>query len=449
MSTTRAQWREFESKRLLVESRSDLLALTRTVHERCGDFAACRILGAKMYLVSHPDAIGTVLHADQAKYRLGEPDWSPFVRAAGRGLLYADGETHRRQRQLVQPFFQPKRVAVHARTVTESIQELQRQWDTQAGRVLDVHSEMLHLTLTAASRVLFTDALQAHVKRIGELSTAILLLSTDLYLRPEGRLAWLPTPRQSRFKRLIREYDSILFEAIRKRKAEGNTNNDLLSLVLQGSAEPGSPPNTEPLPDREVRDLAASVLSAAFETTATMLTWTWYLLAQNREAESNLHSELERVLAGRNATFVDLPRLPYTAQVLQETLRLFPPVWMIARRAIVDAEVQGYRVLAGARVLVSPYLVQRDPRWFPDPDNFAPSRFGVGNEAERPRFSYIPFGAGGRRCLGQPFAEMFGSLAIANLAQRFAPRLEPDRVIEPGPCFLRPRGGMNMRIVRR
>lgn len=446
---TPRKWTRFKDRCFLIRNRKDLIALTCKVHESCGDFASCSFLGAKLYLLSDPDAIESVLHTNQENYVFGEPDWSPFVRALGRGLLYADGDSYRRQRQLVQPAFQPRKIAAYACTVVDVIRDLERRWEKCNGATIDIHQEMMNLTLTVVARVIFSDTIRAGISRIGELSTQILLLSTELYFQPAGRFPWLPTPKQAKLKRLIREYDGIIYEAIRKRKAERAKGNDLLSMLLQGrTGAPDSAEHARALSDKDVRDLAVALLSAGHETTANMLAWAWYLLAKNPEVRERLQSELRSVLGGRLATFEDMSRLPYTGQVLNETLRMYPPVWIIPRRAIKADVIQGYHVPAGARIFVSPYIVHRDPRWFSDPDRFDPSRFDSDKEAIRPKCSYLPFGAGRRRCVGQPFAEMMGRLVIAGLAQRFSPRAGANTTVEPDASFFRPKGGLKMQMIR-
>lgn len=450
MISTSRKWIQFRDKKFLVRNRKDLIALTRKVHESCGDFASCNIPFAKMYLISHPEAIETVLHTNQDNYIFGEPDWSTFVRALGRGLLFADGEQHHRHRRLMQPAFQPLKIAAYANTVADAIRTIERDWEQRIGTVIDMHQEMMLLTLTIASRVIFSDAIGTEIRRIGELSGQILLQTTELYFQPAGRFPWLPTPKQKRLRRLIHEYDGIIYEAIRKRRAELSKGDDVLTLLLQGqSSTPDSTQNVQPLSDKEVRDLAVTLLSAGHETTANMLTWTWYLLAKNTEVRERLHTELRNVLGGSDATFADLPRLPYTGQVINETLRMYPPVWLIPRRAIKADVIQGYPIPAGARVFVSPYIVHRDSRWFSHPERFDPSRFDPQIETTRPKYSYIPFGAGARRCIGQPLAEMVGHLVIANLVQRFSPQELSNSTVEPDSSFFRPIGGLKMKLIRR
>jgi cytochrome P450 len=201
--------------------------------------------------------------------------------------------------------------------------------------------------------------------------------------------------------------------------------------------------------DEQVRDEAMTLFLAGHETTAVALTWTWYLLSGHPEVEAKLHAELEEVLGGRSPTPDDIPRLPYAQMVLQESMRVRPPAWAIGRRALADHPVNGYVIPAGAVVVVSPYLVHHDPRWWPEPEAFRPERWAEEDDA-RPRHAYFPFGAGPRMCIGEPFAGMEAILVLATLARRWRLRLVPGQSIEPRPLVtLRPKGPVLMTLERR
>ncbi len=216
-------------------------------------------------------------------------------------------------------------------------------------------------------------------------------------------------------------------------------------LELQNSEDPDLR-----LTDREIRDQLLTLFGAGHEATAAMLTWTWYLLALNPQVEEKLHDEVDRVLGGRTATFADLSELTYTKKVLQESLRLYPPFWGNIRSPYESTEVCGRPLPAGAQVMLAPWLVQRDGRWFPDPLRFDPERFAPEAVRARPKFSYFPFGGGNRRCFGEGLADAEGRLLLATLAQRFAPRLSPEQTVTPDPAItLRPRKGLPMRLMRR
>ena len=243
-----------------------------------------------------------------------------------------------------------------------------------------------------------------------------------------------------RFKRARKRLDETIYRLIAERRAGGIDAGDLLSMLLLASDDEGS----GGMSDEQVRDEALTLFLAGHETTADALTWTWYLLSQNPEAEAAFHAELDRVLAGRLPSFEDLPQLRYTESVFAEALRLYPPAWGIGRRALEDFPVGDFVIPARSVVLMSPYVVHRDPRWFPDPLAFRPERWLV-EDPSRPKFAYFPFGGGARVCIGERFAWMEGTLLLAAIGQRWRLRLEPGHRVEThARITLRPKHGMWM-----
>ena len=255
----------------------------------------------------------------------------------------------------------------------------------------------------------------------------------------------LPLPAVRRFKRARKRLDETIYRLIAERRASGVDAGDLLSMLLLARDEEGSGGMT----DVQVRDEALTLFLAGHETTADALTWAWYLLSQNPQAEAAFHAELDRVLAGRLPSFDDLPQLRYTESVFAEALRLYPPAWGIGRRALEDFPVGGFVIPARSVVLMSPYAVHRDPRWFPDPLAFRPERW-LADDSSRPKFAYFPFGGGARVCIGERFAWMEGTLLLAAIGQRWRLRLEPGHRVEThARITLRPKHGMRMIPERR
>jgi len=257
----------------------------------------------------------------------------------------------------------------------------------------------------------------------------------------------LPTPGHFRYNRAVREIDRVVYHIISERRASGAGEGDLLSMLLRAQDEDGTQ-----MTDRQLRDEVMTLFLAGHETTALALTWAWYLLARNPETEEKLHAELDRVLeGGRPPTAEDLPALRYTEMVVAETMRLYPPAYAIGRLALEDHEVGGYRIPRGSLVLVSQYVMHRDPRFFPEPERFDPTRFAPEARSERPQFSYFPFGGGVRRCIGEGFAWTEAVLILAALARRWAMRLAPGHRVEAQPRItLRPgKGGVVMTLKSR
>ena len=450
MAVATRKWKIYRNVMFLLRSRRNPVRAVQEIQRSAGDYVCGRFEGSNVYLISDPEAIGHVLHSNQQNYISGEPPWSPLVRTLGNGLLFADGERYRRQRQLVQPAFQAQRITSYSSIVRELVDSMLQEWRQRAGTVIDMHQEMVRLTMVAIAKALFDIDLSKEALTLAKLMTDVLEMVAKMSLSPLARLPWLPSPANRRFTRLSREFDKIIYAMIEERRASGIERSDLLSLLLRSQADEASSEDPHKhLSDREVRDHVTTLLGAGHETVANMLTWTWYLLARYPEVEARLHAELDDILGGRNPRFEDLRRLPYTEKVMCETLRLYPPTWINKRRAAEPDSIRGYAIPAGASVFMSPYVVQRDPRWFSDPELFAPERFGVDAISARPEFSYFPFGGGSRKCIGQSFAEMEGRLVLATLAQHFTPRLVTHRPVKPKPIFLRPPDGLPMQLVPR
>jgi cytochrome P450 len=255
-----------------------------------------------------------------------------------------------------------------------------------------------------------------------------------------------PTPRKRGFQRARARLDATIYALIEERRRSGDDRGDLLSMLLSAQDEDDGSFMT----DLQVRDEVMSFFLAGHETTANALAWTWYLLAQHPDVYARLRDELQRVLAGRTPTFADLPDLPYTLQVLKESMRLYPPVWVLGRQATRAVALGDYDLPAGMVVTISPYTLHRRPDLFAHPDTFDPERFEPDAEKLLPRNAYIPFADGPRVCIGNHFAQMEGQLILATLAQRVTLALAPGQHIEPEPLIaLRPKGGIRMLVQRR
>ena len=252
----------------------------------------------------------------------------------------------------------------------------------------------------------------------------------------------LPLPYVRRFEKARARLDATIYGLIRERRKSGEDTGDLLSMLLLAQDEDD---RSVRMSDEQVRDEALTLFLAGHETTANALAWTWYLLSQHPEVERRLHSELDDVLQGRAPELADVPRLRYTEMILAEALRLYPPAWAIGRMATGPFELGGFEIPAKSICILSPYLVQRDPRWFPNPENFDPDRWTPEARDARPKFSYFPFGGGARVCVGERFAWMEGVIVIAAIAQKWRLRLAPDQRVEPLPLItLRVKGGLRM-----
>jgi cytochrome P450 len=356
-------------------------------------------------------------------------------RILGDGLLTSEDELHRRQRRLIQPLFAHRYVATYGEAMVEAAERAAGRW--RDGEALDANAEMSRLTLTIVGRTLFDADVEGEAAEIGRALTDSIVMLNRFMLPFSGVLERVPTRTARRLRRARERLDATIYGLIARRRADGAESGDLLSLLLR----------TEAMSDEQVRDEAMTIFLAGHETTAVALTWTWYLLSQNPRAEARLHEELERELGGRAPAVADLPRLPYAEQVIAESMRHNPPAGVIGRRARVDVDLDGYRIPAGSIVIVSPFVTQRDERWYPEPLRFDPDRFTPEARAQRPRYAYFPFGGGPRVCIGEGFAWMEARLLLATLAQRarlICPRGR-EVALEPR-VTLRPRSGLPMTV---
>jgi cytochrome P450 len=312
------------------------------------------------------------------------------------------------------------------------------------GERLDVAREMATYTLAVVGKTLFDADIEGEAHEIGEaLSAAI--EAFNLSVLPFGELLErLPLPTTLRFRRGRERLDATIYRLIAERRASGEDRGDLLSMLLLAQDSEG---DGGTMSDLQLRDEAMTLLLAGHETTANLLAWTWYLLSQHPEAESRLHAEVDAIPSERLGAD-DLARLPFARAVLSESMRLFPPAWILGRRAMQAYHIGEHEIPKRTIVLTSQWIVHRDPRWWPEADQFRPERWMPGGSAldpSRPKFSYFPFGAGTRVCIGEQFAWLEGTLALATIARRWRLRLVPGSRVVPQPIVtLRVRGGLPM-----
>lgn len=415
---------------------------------RYGDIVYFRFGPVDSFLISDPEYIRDVFLVSQRKF--GRPIGAKILRKLllGNGLLTSEGEFHLRQRRMMQPAFHRQRIAGYGRVMVEYAAGTLERWEGLGrGARLDLAQEMMRLTLAVVSKALFDADVEGEAPEVGR-SLAQMLELFDRTASP----FWIVMERLGfgmgdRFAHSRAKLDEIIYRIIRERRAGGEDRGDLLSMLLMAVDEEGG---TGAMTDEQVRDEAMTLFLAGHETTALALTWAWYLLSQNPEAEARLHAELDEVLGGRLPCFDDLPALRYTRMVMAETLRLYPPAWLLARTALEDHEIGGYRIPARSTVLMSPYVVHRDPRLYPDPLRFDPGRWTPEAEEARPKFAYFPFGGGNRVCIGEGFAWTEGILLIAALSSRWRFRLAPGHRVEPQAMItMRPKYGMRMVLERR
>ncbi len=416
------------------------LGFLKRTADQYGDISYFRLGPQRVFLVNQPDCIQNVLVTNQNNFTKSRALQRARV-LLGDGLLTSEGASHLRQRRLVQPAFHRHRLIGYSRVMSDYAVKMRDRW--QAGETLDIASEMMRFTLAVVGKTLFSADVEADAADIGEALTAILRMFNLLMMPFSEYLDKLPLPSVRRFEKARARLDGVIYGMIAERRAGGEDRGDLLSMLLLAQDEDGS----GGMSDQQVRDEALTLFIAGHETTAQALTWTWYLLSQNPECEQKLHEEIDRVLQGRAPSFADLPQLRYAEMTLAESMRLYPPAWAIGRKAIGAFELGGYDLPAGAIVIVSPYVTQRTARYFPDPERFDPLRWTPEAREPRHKFAYFPFGGGARLCIGERFAWMEGTLALAAIAQKWRLRLVPGHRVEPLPLItLRTKYGMRMTV---
>lgn len=410
-----------------------------------GDIAHFRIGPAHLYLFSHPDLVRDVLVARHDHFIKGR-GLQRSKRLLGEGLLTNEGEAYRRQRRLAQPAFHRGRITTYADAMVERAVRTRERW--RAGATIDVAQEMSRLTLAIVGKTLFNSDTESDADEVGAAMVEIMKMFNLMWLPYIELLDKLPLPHARRFQRARDRLDAIIYRMIDHHRRLGSDQGDLLSMLLIAQDEETGGGG---MTDEQLRDEAMTIFLAGHETTANWLVWTWYLLSQHPDVEARLHDEIDATLTdGRAPTIEDIPRLTYTEMVLAEAMRLYPPAWTLGRQAIKDYEINGYLIERGSTILISQYVMHHHPRYFPDPERFDPERFTSEARESRPQFAYFPFGGGPRRCIGEGFALMEGTLLLATLAARFRLRLAPGHAVELYPrVTLRPKHGMRMTVEER
>jgi cytochrome P450 len=410
--------------------------------ETYGDVVRMRFAGREVFLLSRPADIEAMLVTQNRKFVKGTA-LQATQRVLGQGLLTSEGDFHLRQRRLIQPIFHRQRIAGYGESMVQAAASHSARW--AEGQVLDMHAAMMALTLTIVAKTLFGTDVEGEAEAIGAAVNGLLQSFFQLN-GPFGR--WieafdLPPARRARSGQS--RLNDTIYRMIAAHRASGDSG-DLLSMLLAAQDEEGG----GQMSDEQVRDEAMTLFLAGHETTANALSWTWHLLSNNPAAEARLHAELDSELHGCLPTVADLPRLTYTRQVLTESMRLYPPAWVLTRLSVEPFEASGFTLPAGAPILASQWVNHHQARFFPEPFAFRPERWTPEFEAGLPKFAYFPFGGGPRRCIGEPFAWMEGVLLIAALAQHWRMRPGPKQKIALQPVItLRPRYGVEMMLEKR
>ena len=436
-------WTPFGVGRVM---RRDPLAFVTALAREYGDVVCMRMGPIHAYLLHHPDGVKHVLQDNNQNYVKG-PIIGRVKALFGEGLFTSEGDFWRRQRRLAQPAFHRERIAGFADTMVRRTTERLARWEpaVDRGEPIEVAREMNALTLTIAGETLFARDLSGEAANAGRaLAVALeaLALRAMSYVVPP---IWLPTARNRAFRGAATTLDTLVYEIIDGRQRAHETGTDLLGMLMAARDEDTG----EGMSRRQLRDEVMTFLLAGHETTAVALAWTWYLLAKHPEIAEQARAEVIGHLGDRPPTTADLPHLPLARMVVDEAMRLYPPVWGVGRQAIAADRIGDYDIPAGAIVNLSPWVTHHHPALWSDPERFDPERFRPGVERTRPRFAYFPFSGGPRLCIGEGFALMEMQLVVALVLQRYRLALVDDRPVVPETTLtLRPRGGLVMRVER-
>lgn len=425
-----------EGRANLARFRQQPLSFLRNMGNR-GEVVPFRLGWFRCALVTQPDGIGQVFLSDMTR---ASPGFRRIRRTVGEGLLTMTGTAHRDRRRLMQPIFSHQHVQQWGESIVQLTAQLLDNWQLEEER--DIEAEMLNLTFRILGRVLFGMALERD-----RLQVAFAELNRYINQRA-GRLplpSVIPTPANRRFRQAQRTLDQEIERLIELHQQEPTRyEGDILSSLLHAQHKDGRSLSRE-----EIRNEVRTLVAAGHETTTSLLTWVWYMLAQNPDVEQRLDEELDRVLHGRQPGVADLPQLPYTRMVLHETLRLYPPICFLGRKTTRETIIAGHRLAKNTVVFVSPWVTHADPDLWEQPHRCHPERFKPERIAQRPRYAYFPFGGGPTLCIGEPFAMLEGQLILATIAQRYRLRLrlqqEIDLTLVPS---LRPRNGLPMLITK-
>lgn len=407
----------------LFSFRHDSINFLKQIANEYGDIVHFKIGPIRIVLLNHPDLIKEVLSTQHNNFIKGRP-LAMARKLIGNGLLTSEGDFHKHQSRIIQPAFHRKMIETYAPAMTECTIQLINGW--KDGMQLNIMEEMIKLSIAIAGKAMFN----TEIKEVPEIMEAF-NTATSLFARiavPFSEwLLKLPVPSTIRFYKAKAQLDNVINRIIEEHRSGKADNGDLISILLQSQ---DGKEGGEKMSDQQVRDEALTLFVTAFDTTSTALTWTWYLLSQNPDVEYELHKELDCVLQGRVPTIKDLAQLQFTRMVFAESMRIYPPSYIIARQALEAFSIDKYIVPRGTLILMSPYLIHHDGRFHREPDKFNPHRWDKQSQGQNSKYEYFPFGGGPRSCIGEPFAWMQGVLVLATIAKSWRVRLIPNHPIE-------------------
>ncbi len=438
--------------RLLRKFLRDPLKVLIDISHTYGDIAHFKFGRQNVYLLNHPDYIEDVLVTNYKNF-IKSRGLQVSKRLLGNGLVTSEGEYHDKQRHLIQPTFYPKRIKSYADIMVNQAIDMCNSWHD--GTILDIHKEMIKLTLAIICKTVLGYDIEPGHDEVGDALKTCMQYFNRL-LMPFGELIEkIPLlPINKGFQTAKRDLDSIVYRMIKEHRKkldkghEKKEDDDLLSTLLQAQDEEAG---IGRMTDEQLRDEVMTIFLAGHETTANALTWTYYLLSEHPTIETKLQEELHSIFGSNRTTITvdDVPGLEYTEKILTESMRLYPPAWALGRQVIDDYKVGGYSIPEGSIILMSQYVMHRNPRYFHEPDRFYPDRWTEEFKKQLPRFSYFPFGGGIRGCIGEPFAWLEAILLLATISRQWRMKHVPSHKVELKALItLRPKYGMQMKLTK-
>ncbi|MBD2726588.1 cytochrome P450 [Nostoc sp. FACHB-892] len=423
--------------------RNPLQFLSNAVRQY-GDVVHLGAMGSQqLYLVAHPDHLKYILQENSRNYIKGQ-NFQAIKLVIGDGLAVKEGESWRRERHLMQPTFHRQKVSTLVNLMTKNIAQMLENWrNIGLDKPLDIFAEMMQLAQTILLESLLSIDSNDEIDPLNQAwDTAYEYLSSQLWAVIKLPL-WVPTPKNRRFQQSMQTLNAAIYRIIRERREGSKSPHDLLSMLMDAYDQESG----QGMSDKQLRDEIMTIFTGGFETSAAVLAWTWYLLSQNPSVEYQLQEEISRVLDGRTPTLEDLPSLKYTRMIIEESMRLYPGAWVFTRTNLESDQIGDYHIPARSLIMVSPYVTQRLPTFWENPEEFNPERFTREQVAQRPRYAYFPFGGGPRQCIGEIFAMTEMQLVVAMIAQKYRLHSVPGHPVEEEPMFtLRPRHGILMTL---
>ncbi|HIA05763.1 MAG TPA: cytochrome P450 [Flavobacteriales bacterium] len=413
-----------------------------------GGILYSRVINYKIVLISKPEYVKYILQENNRNYTKTS-GYKPLKLLLGKGLITSEGDLWLKQRRLFQPAFNRESIMNYTKIVGECVDDLLLEWNNidPDSKLLNVSHEMMKNTMVIVGRTLFSSDLSKDTALVWEWMTyALEYVNNRTKTYPFNFSSKIPLPKNIRFTKAVASLDNMLYRKIDERRKEKGDFTDLLSMMMSAKDEETG----KGMSDGQLRDEIMTIFLAGHETTANALTWTWYLLSQHQEIEEKLHRELDEILKGEIPSYQNLGNLRYTAQVVQESMRLYPPVWMIGRRTINEDQIGQYHIPKGVDVAISPYVLHHHSEYWDQPEVFDPDRFSSENIKKQIPYSYIPFGGGPRLCIGENFAMMEMILIVAKVAQKYKLLLPKGTKVEIGSSLtLRPKEDLKMELYKR